>query len=108
MSIRDRCRHGLVPGLFGLLLGLSIGIALPLAAQAPVAPRPDVAAAAPAAFAPEVPAYRGLDANLYMQTAAEYRACCYQAYNLAARRLREALDRTKPGGKKPAVILDLD
>ncbi|HEX7517389.1 MAG TPA: HAD family acid phosphatase [Chthoniobacterales bacterium] len=62
--------------------------------------------AAPAAYKAEEPANRGLDANLYMQTAAEYRACCYQAYNLATFRLKEALAKQKTG--KFAVVMDLD
>src|SRR5262245_45897134 len=70
--------------------------ALPLTAQAP------------APFKPEVPALRGLDANLFMQTAAEYRACCYQAYNLATARLKEFHEASKGKGKKLAVVLDLD
>jgi len=44
-------------------------------------------------------------ATLYTQNAAEYRALCYQAYNLAELRLLEAL-RSNPA--RPAVILDLD
>jgi 5'-nucleotidase (lipoprotein e(P4) family) len=44
-------------------------------------------------------------ATLYTQNAAEYRALCYQAYNLAQLRLLEAL-RSNPA--RPAVILDLD
>jgi len=44
-------------------------------------------------------------ATLYTQQAAEYRALCYQAYNLAELRLLEAL-RSNP--TRPAVILDLD
>jgi 5'-nucleotidase (lipoprotein e(P4) family) len=63
---------------------------------------------APPALKAESPAGRGLDAALYVQTAAEYRACCLQAYNLAACRLREGVERTKNAAKKPAVILDLD
>lgn len=62
---------------------------------------------APAPFKAEEPANRGLDANLYMQTSAEYRACCYQAYNLATLRLREAVEANK-GPAKLAVVMDLD
>jgi 5'-nucleotidase (lipoprotein e(P4) family) len=53
---------------------------------------------------------RSLDANLWMQISAEYRACCYQAYNLARRRLAEKVQQVPPGGwaKPPAVVLDLD
>src|ERR1051325_2829527 len=66
--------------------------------QAPVAP--------PAYRAVE-PANRKLDATLYTQTAAEYRACCYQAYNLAISRLKEKLQ-NELGRKPPAVVMDLD
>ena len=41
----------------------------------------------------------------YQQTAAEYRALCYQAFNLA----RYRVDMYKPGnGLKPAIITDVD
>ena len=63
----------------------------------PVAPRP---------FASETPSHRALDANLYMQTSAESRACCDQAYRLASLLLKEAAQ--KPTEKPKAVILDLD
>ncbi len=61
---------------------------------------------APIAAKPEDPPFRGLDAALYMQTSAEYRAACYQAYRLATLRLR-ALLAEKPLGD-PAVVSDLD
>jgi len=51
-------------------------------------------------------ANRALDANLYMETSAEYRACCYQAYNLALFRLKAELAQAKAG--KFAVVMDLD
>ncbi len=51
---------------------------------------------------------RGLDANLYMQISAEYRAACYQTYNLAFARLQEILRTRKNDGRQMAVILDLD
>jgi 5'-nucleotidase (lipoprotein e(P4) family) len=45
-------------------------------------------------------------ASLYQQRAAEYKALCFQAYNLAKLRLNEAL---KHKGKKPmAVVTDID
>jgi 5'-nucleotidase (lipoprotein e(P4) family) len=58
----------------------------------------------------ESPPHRSLDANLWMQISAEYRACCYQAYNLARRRMIEKLHDAPPHGwaKPPAVVLDLD
>jgi acid phosphatase len=91
-------------GFAGFLLGLGVATVLPLAGQAPVGPAP----AALAPFAAESPRHRGLDASLYMQTAAEYRACCYQAYNLATRRLRELHDGGKGDGPRHAVVVDLD
>ncbi len=59
------------------------------------------------------PPFRGLDANLYIQTSAEYRACCLQAYALAKERVAAKVEtmRKTPAGKAelpPAVVLDLD
>jgi len=45
-------------------------------------------------------------ASLYQQRAAEYKALCFQAYNLARLRLNEALKRKS--GKPLAVITDVD
>ena len=59
---------------------------------------------APPSYKAADPPNRNLDASLYMQTAAEYRAACYQAYNLATERLKSVAG--KPG--KFAVITDLD
>ena len=57
----------------------------------------------------EEPANRGLDATLYMQSAAEYRASCYQAYNLATTRLEELFKANKASPTKAfAVVMDLD
>ncbi|HEX3150960.1 MAG TPA: HAD family acid phosphatase [Gemmataceae bacterium] len=65
---------------------------------------------APRAVVLEDPPNRALDGNLWMHVSAEYRACCYQAYNLARRRLKEKVQSPPPGGwaKPPAVVLDLD
>lgn len=102
--MRTSWTHTLVPGLVGLLAGVLLTSRFPVTAQPPG----DETPRAPATFRPEAPALRGLDANLYMQTAAEYRACCLQAYNLAALRLKERLAERKDGDGKPAVVLDLD
>jgi 5'-nucleotidase (lipoprotein e(P4) family) len=59
---------------------------------------------APPSYKAADPPNRNLDGSLYMQTAAEYRAACYQAYNLATERLKIVAG--KPG--KFAVITDLD
>jgi 5'-nucleotidase (lipoprotein e(P4) family) len=46
-------------------------------------------------------------AVLYQQNAPEYRALCYQAYNLASVRIQQLVKR-KGGGEGMAVVLDLD
>ncbi len=56
----------------------------------------------------ESPPFRGLDSNLYMQTSAEYRACCLQAFNWAAFRVKERLAQPDVRSLQPAVVLDLD
>lgn len=45
--------------------------------------------------------------TLWVQSSAEYRALCYQTYDLAQKRLKKNLEAYK-GKKKPAVVLDLD
>ena len=62
---------------------------------------------APAPYVAEQPVMRGLDASLFMQSSAEYRACCYQAYNLAIFKLRLAC-KDKQQGQELAVVMDLD
>jgi acid phosphatase len=59
----------------------------------------------PAALNPQESA---LGANLYMQTSAEYRACCTGVYQSAGDRLAAVLPRVPPEPLKPAVVLDLD
>jgi 5'-nucleotidase (lipoprotein e(P4) family) len=56
----------------------------------------------------ESPPYRGLDANLYMQTSAEYRAICYQTFQLAELRLRQCLEHPVDDARTRAVVMDLD
>jgi 5'-nucleotidase (lipoprotein e(P4) family) len=102
MSVR--LRLGLLPGL---ALGFLAGAGAQALLRPTVAQPPEVLPTAPAPFKQETPPFRGLDANLYMQTAAEYRACCLQAYNVAEARLRAL--RAELAGKRPrAVIMDLD
>lgn len=45
-------------------------------------------------------------ASLWQQRAAEYRALCFQAYNVAKLRLDEALK--QPGSKPLAIVTDID
>lgn len=54
------------------------------------------------------PQERTLDANVYMQTSAEYRAVCVQTYNWAAERLLQKLANLDDTAKPPAVVMDLD
>lgn len=59
----------------------------------------------------EDPPNRALDANLYMQTSAEYRAACYQAYNVATERLETLVRHERAKSKRAkelAVVMDLD
>lgn len=49
-----------------------------------------------------------LNASLWLQTAAEYRALCYQGYNTALDLLRSAKESAKSGDKPLAVIMDCD
>jgi len=44
----------------------------------------------------------------WKQTAAEYRALCYQAFNVATMQLDRALARRQPGDRPLAIITDLD
>ena len=83
-----------------LLIGVVIGSSGLAALHARQAAPPQTAAVNPQEHA--------LDANLYMQTAAEYQAVCLQTYNLAAERLRQKLTATSHAGSPPAVVMDLD
>jgi 5'-nucleotidase (lipoprotein e(P4) family) len=87
-------------GLLGFAAGLYCATSRPVAAE-PIPPR---------VVNLEDPPHRSLDANLWMQSSAEYRACCLQAYNLARRRLIEKLADAPTSGwaRPPAVVLDLD
>ncbi len=61
------------------------------------------------AQAPAVPPEQGsLTANIYNQTAAEYRACCMTIYAAAGYRLEELMEDADPPPMRPAVVLDLD
>ena len=94
-----------VAGLSGLLLGIgSSGSSKTSAADDKIVPG---TASAPLALATDNPIGRNLDASLYMQTSAEYRAACYQAYRLASLRLNEYLAAPK-NPLDPAVVMDLD
>lgn len=98
-SARQFCAFTAV-GLAGFAAGLYVAGPRSAAEELP----------APRVVVREDPPNRSLDANLWMQVSAEYRACCYQAYNVARRRLTEKVRDVPPGGwaKPPAVVLDLD
>lgn len=74
----------------GLLLGYLIG-------QGSVAPP-----------APPNPRTRALDADFWIQTSAEYHACCLQTYHIAGERLRDKLAKLPKEGLPPAIVMDLD
>src|SRR5437763_1081859 len=67
--------------------------------------RPSAADVPPAAVNPQE---NRLLANLYVLTAAEYRACCLQTYRLAGERLAELLKTPAGNGHPRAVVMDLD
>jgi len=92
------------------LVLIAVAAAVTSACGQQPAPAP-VAAAAPHVlpfFKPEDPPGRSLDANLFVQTSAEYRACCLQAYNLASLRLAAAVAKSTAPPNTLAVVLDLD
>lgn len=49
-----------------------------------------------------------LGGNLYLQTSAEYRACCLQIYKCAEMRLETVLRSADPKPLRPAIVMDLD
>lgn len=87
-------------GIFGFVVGVQVA-GRPAAAENLPPPRK---------VNVEAPPNRSLDSNLWMQISAEYRACCYQSFNLARRRLMEKLRDVPPHGwaRRPAIVLDLD
>src|SRR5262245_16886331 len=62
----------------------------------------------PKPAAPPLPMETMLAANVYMQTSAEYRACCLQVYKCAELRLAALLEAARPRPANPAVVMDLD
>jgi acid phosphatase len=57
---------------------------------------------------PVFPMSARLGGNIYLQTAAEYRACCLGIYKCAELRLETILQRANPKPARPAVVMDLD
>ena len=104
--------RGLLPGAIGLVIGMAIASGRLLQADPPASPQvPSAGDGPPKAvetYFSTVPADRGLDSNLFVQTSAEYRACCYQAFRQASGALDEGIRARKPGDRPPAVVLDLD
>jgi len=83
-----------------LLTGLVLAGAMP--ADSPCAVESTALAAK------EPVSLRALYANIYVQTSAEYRACCRTIYTCAGRQLEQSVARTDPQYTKPAVVMDLD
>lgn len=93
-----------------LTVGLAAGIGIGSIGTATLAARQD-SMARPGATATQNapnPQERTLDANVFMQTSAEYAACCLQTYGWATERLRQKLAANHTPDRKPAVIMDLD
>jgi acid phosphatase len=57
---------------------------------------------------PVFPMTARIGANIYLQTAAEYRACCSTIYKCAELRLQTILESSRPRAEMPAVVMDLD
>jgi acid phosphatase len=49
-----------------------------------------------------------LYSNVFLQTSAEYSACCHGIYAAAGYRLEEILENADPAPLRPAVVMDLD
>ncbi len=60
------------------------------------------------AAGPGFPMSARIGANIYLQTSAEYRACCRTIYTCAELRLESSLRNAKPQPARPAVVMDLD
>jgi acid phosphatase len=84
--------------LFGIV-GLGVGLLLGFSAG-----QNNVASTS----SPLNPQQRALDANLWIQTSAEYRACCLTIFHCAFERLEMKKAVTMPGKLPFAVIMDLD
>lgn len=80
----------------GIAAGYFLGVAGPTSANQ-AAPKP-----APTGVTMDM----RVASNLWVQTSAEYRACCLQTYHLAGERLDQYLLATRPN--RPAVVMDLD
>jgi 5'-nucleotidase (lipoprotein e(P4) family) len=102
--------------LLPLLIGLVVGAAGTFSAVHFAASKPAPTAVVtpttqaeppPETIKKESPPLRGLDANLYMQTAAEYRACCLQAFYLAEERVKAKVA-MRTATEPAAVVFDLD
>jgi acid phosphatase len=96
----DQFKLWMISSVCSLTIGLAIGSFGIGHSNAFQAPQP-----APVTANPQE---RGIDANLYMQTSAEYAAVCLQTYNWALERLKQKLAATKNGDLRPAVVMDLD
>jgi 5'-nucleotidase (lipoprotein e(P4) family) len=102
--MRSTCRSRVVTLLAAALILVCLS----------VAPAPATAQSAPAALQPApVPgtissAAAALTGNVYLQTSAEYRACCYGIYACAGSRLEEVVEDADPAPARPAVVMDLD
>lgn len=94
-NTRNQSKVWIASSALSLMIGLAVGSAGVHSQTAVQAPAPN-------------PQERGIDANLYMQTSAEYAAVCLQTYNWGLERLKLKLAAAKHGDLRPAVVMDLD
>jgi len=94
-------RHVLSVRITGICLVLISAVCVPGSAPA------EAVAPTGADATPEV-SLRTLYSNVFLQTSAEYRACCYAIYAAAAYRLEEMMEEPEPEFVCPAVVMDLD
>lgn len=57
---------------------------------------------------PAFPMSARIGSNLYLQTSAEFQACCRQIYRCATERLKSQMSNASARFAKPAVVMDLD
>jgi len=103
----SRVSGGVLAALFSVVILAAVASAV---SGAEAAPEPAVASQALGTLEPAVAsqALGTLSANVYAQTSAEHRACCYGIFAAATWRLEEALEDAEPVPARPAVVMDLD
>jgi 5'-nucleotidase (lipoprotein e(P4) family) len=92
----------------GILLAVVMSVSLIFSVSAVFAADTYSAGNKPTAYTQKDLNEQDVMALLWMQTSAEYRELCYQAYNMAKMQVDRAIKNKKPGDKPLAIILDCD